>query len=253
MLSRREFLRISGLSGTLAALAACNPLKLGAETSDKSLSNASATPIPIRDEHELVLHTLRRATFGPTAKQLESARQVGLQAWLDEQLSPDAHDESEVEHRLINLETYAMSPIELRDLQQNSLVARELVAGTILRQIYSPAQLYEVMADFWTNHFNIHAFSVPELFLKGQDDREVVRPHALGKFPDLPRQRPVAAAQPERELRARTARTALARGRRRLYLQRHSGRRPSVHGLVGRRFPAQRGSGRHVRLSPGLA
>ena len=78
-----------------------------------------------------------------------------------------------------------MSPGELRDLQENGRVARELGASSIVRQIFSPYQLYEVMVDFWTNHFNIYAYSPPELFLKGKDDRGVIRANALGSFPEM--------------------------------------------------------------------
>ena len=78
-----------------------------------------------------------------------------------------------------------MEPAELVALEQNGRVARELVAGTIIRQIFSPNQLYELMVDFWSNHFSIHAFAPPEVFLKGADDREVIRKHALGHFPEM--------------------------------------------------------------------
>jgi uncharacterized protein (DUF1800 family) len=185
--SRREFLRISGLSGALAALAACNPLGANPEsaTSLPTGSSPTSTALPVRDEADLILHTLRRTTCGPTAQELSDARRLGLEGWIEQQLAPSALDHSEVEQRLADFDTLKLSPTELLGLDQNGLIARELIAATLTRQIFSPAQLYEGMVDFWTNHFNIHAFSQPVLFLKGQDDREVIRPHALGKFPDL--------------------------------------------------------------------
>jgi len=185
--SRREFLRISGLSGVLAALAACNPLGSNPEnsTSLPTGSTPTLTALPVRSEADLLLHTLRRTTFGPTAQELSDARQLGLESWIEQQLAPAALDQREVEQRLSEFSTLTLSPAELIGLDRNGLVARELIAATLTRQIFSPAQLYETIVDFWTNHFNIHAFSQPVLFLKGQDDREVIRPHALGKFPDL--------------------------------------------------------------------
>ncbi len=181
--SRRDFFRISGLGGTLVALAACSPLR----TSESSEIGAAAlsTAAPILDQEGLILHTLRRLTFGPTAEELDTANRVGLDSWLEQQLAADSSDAPEVEGRLAELETLTMSPIELRALQKNGRVARELGASAIVRQIYSPNQLFEVMVDFWTNHFNIYAYSPPELFLKGMDDREVIRSNALGTFPDM--------------------------------------------------------------------
>jgi len=183
IVSRRDFLRISGLGGTLAALAACNPLR----TRDSLEIGAPAvsTAAPILDQEGLILHTLRRLTFGPTAEELDTANRIGLDSWLEQQLAADSSDTPDVEHRLAEFETLVMSPIELRALQENGRVARELGASAVVRQIYSRNQLLQVMVDFWTNHFNIFAYSPPELFLKGMDDREVIRSHALGKFPDM--------------------------------------------------------------------
>ena len=41
------------------------------------------------------------------------------------------------------------------------------------------------MVDFWTNHLNIYFNKNADAYLKPTDDREVIRPHALGKFRDL--------------------------------------------------------------------
>jgi uncharacterized protein (DUF1800 family) len=61
----------------------------------------------------------------------------------------------------------------------------ELVQATVLRQVFSERQLFEVMVDFWSNHFNIYALKKQCRILKTWDDREVIRKHALGKFRDL--------------------------------------------------------------------
>lgn len=61
----------------------------------------------------------------------------------------------------------------------------ELVQATILRQVYSERQLFELMVDFWSNHFNIYILKNQCRVLKTWDDREVIRKYALGKFRDL--------------------------------------------------------------------
>src|SRR5580704_3413514 len=65
------------------------------------------------------------------------------------------------------------------------VVANELVEGKLLRAIYSNRQLQEVMTDFWFNHFNVYVGKGPEHYLLTSYERDVIRPHALGKFEDL--------------------------------------------------------------------
>ncbi|MCA9444213.1 MAG: DUF1800 domain-containing protein, partial [Candidatus Omnitrophica bacterium] len=56
---------------------------------------------------------------------------------------------------------------------------------TILRAVYSKRQLHEVMVNFWSDHFNIDSSKGDCRWLKVADDREVVRKHALGSFPEM--------------------------------------------------------------------
>src|SRR4029077_13763264 len=61
-------------------------------------------------------------------------------------------------------------------------VVEELQAAKVTRAVYSERQLDEVMVDFWLNHFNVFAGKGPEKFLVGAYERDVIRPHAWGKF-----------------------------------------------------------------------
>ncbi|MCW3052740.1 MAG: hypothetical protein JWN14_1910 [Chthonomonadales bacterium] len=61
----------------------------------------------------------------------------------------------------------------------------QFVDSKILRAVTSERQLQEVLVDFWGNHFNIDIRKQPCAILKIVDDREVIRPHILGKFHDL--------------------------------------------------------------------
>jgi uncharacterized protein (DUF1800 family) len=45
--------------------------------------------------------------------------------------------------------------------------------------------LYEVMVDFWSNHFNIFAAKGADRWLSTSYDRDTIRPRALGHFQDL--------------------------------------------------------------------
>jgi uncharacterized protein (DUF1800 family) len=66
------------------------------------------------------------------------------------------------------------------------LVAEELIAQRLTRDIYSTAQLQEVMTDFWLNHFNVYLRKneTTPYYLVAYE-RDVIRPRALGKFEDL--------------------------------------------------------------------
>ena len=65
------------------------------------------------------------------------------------------------------------------------MVVTELQRAKLLRAVYSNRQLYEVMADFWENHFSIYANKDADRWLLTSFDRDSVRPFALGRFRDL--------------------------------------------------------------------
>ena len=65
------------------------------------------------------------------------------------------------------------------------VVSDELAQGKLLRAIYSERQLQEVMVDFWFNHFNVFNGKGADRYLLTSYERDVIRPHAMGKFEDL--------------------------------------------------------------------
>jgi uncharacterized protein (DUF1800 family) len=66
-----------------------------------------------------------------------------------------------------------------------NVVVSELQQAKLLRALYSERQLQEVMTDFWFNHFNIYLHKDADQYLVTAYERDVIRPHALGKFKDL--------------------------------------------------------------------
>src|SRR6202008_2276586 len=66
-----------------------------------------------------------------------------------------------------------------------AVVESELTQAKLIRAVYSERQLEEVMNDFWFNHFNVFIGKGPERILVTSYERDVIRPHALGKFEDL--------------------------------------------------------------------
>jgi uncharacterized protein (DUF1800 family) len=65
------------------------------------------------------------------------------------------------------------------------VVSGELSEAKLLRAIYSERQLEEVMTDFWYNHFNVFIGKGPDRYMITAYERDVIRPHVLGKFKDL--------------------------------------------------------------------
>ena len=60
------------------------------------------------------VHTLNRLTFGPRAGDLEHVREMGLSAWLEQQLHPESMGENpELVRRLAPLDTLRMSTVEM--------------------------------------------------------------------------------------------------------------------------------------------
>jgi uncharacterized protein (DUF1800 family) len=72
----------------------------------------------------------------------------------------------------------AMSDLGNRRVQQ-------YLAAKLIRAVASDHQLEEVMTDFWENHFSVFRGKMPTQFTLLEFDRDVIRPHALGKFRDL--------------------------------------------------------------------
>jgi uncharacterized protein (DUF1800 family) len=65
------------------------------------------------------------------------------------------------------------------------VVNDELVQAKLLRAVYSERQLQEVMDDFWFNHFNVFIGKGADHYLLTSYERDVIRPHSMGKFEDL--------------------------------------------------------------------
>ena len=66
------------------------------------------------------------------------------------------------------------------------MVVQELMAERLMCDIYSRAQLLEVMTDFWLNHFNVYLRKNPQMpYYLVSYERDTIRPYALGRFEDL--------------------------------------------------------------------
>lgn len=179
-LTRRDFLRMGSLTAVAVSASACSTM--GRQLDQAGLPEQLALPPEQRD---IFRRLLDRAGYGPRPGDVARARQLGLEAYLEEQLHPERIEDTAVDliERSLTRQAMDISQVIEQDPRE---VTVELVGSTLLRAIYSQRQLYEAMVEFWSDHFNIYAqknMFMPALKLI--DDREVIRPFALGKFRDL--------------------------------------------------------------------
>lgn len=146
-----------------------------------SPASLSASPTVLVDDPDL--HLLRRATFGPTPESLADIRARGRDAWLAEQLDHNSIDDSAC-HTFVNatFEYINYSIPDLNGLLTPRDASIQLQQATLTRQVWSKRQLFEVMVEFWSNHFNVFTPHPSTYKTKPVEDRAVIRPHALGRF-----------------------------------------------------------------------
>lgn len=147
-----------------------------------------SAPPPSAGTHGQVL--LQKATFGPTVASMNEMGTAGPTAWIESQLDHTSLDDSVVEGVLAGYGTLTNSNAQNWAVIQTDggqeRVFGEVMHATFLRAVYSPKQLYEMMCDFWFNHLNVHMFDNSSFrHLTAPYLRDVIRPHALGRFSDM--------------------------------------------------------------------
>jgi uncharacterized protein (DUF1800 family) len=85
---------------------------------------------------------------------------------------------------------FASAPPDLRRKIQIfngpvQVVNQDLTESKLLRAVYSDRQLEEVLTDFWYNHFNVFLDKGADRYMVTSYERDVIRPHVLGRFQDL--------------------------------------------------------------------
>jgi uncharacterized protein (DUF1800 family) len=183
-LSRRDFLKLGALVTASAALASCAPVYR------RLAGDLPSVPWIAMNAQDFL--ALNRLTFGPRVQERARFMEIGLQAFIEEQLAYDSINDFDCDLLLSPFKTLKMDANELEGISNQLFenydrekVPSELRQATLLRQLYSKRQLYEVMVEFWSDHFNIFIEKGNGFYLKTVDDREVIRKHALGSFRDL--------------------------------------------------------------------
>ncbi|MDP6794683.1 MAG: DUF1800 family protein [Verrucomicrobiota bacterium] len=190
-LNRRRFLQAGG-TATLLGTAGCDaPQKAFWPYTGLPGGAEPAFAPPSGGSVDLVSHLLNRLTFGARPGQhervlrLSKREEEAAARFIDAQLAPESINDDRAAFRARVFETLDSRPIGEFYEFQPGLLREELPRATLTRAVYSERQLLEVMVRFWSDHFNIDLSKGECKWLKPADDRDVIRPHALGRFPEL--------------------------------------------------------------------
>jgi uncharacterized protein (DUF1800 family) len=169
---------------------------------------------PALSARDSALHALNRLAYGPRPGELDRIAAAGVMRWVDAQLDPGKLDDralSEWERlpvlgydRAALAQVYTDAERERRDAAGRApmsmadsapalgprgrlgrALADQYVDLALVRAAFSERQLYEVMVDFWTNHFNVLFAKGADRFLLPDYIEHTIRPHAFGRFADL--------------------------------------------------------------------
>jgi uncharacterized protein (DUF1800 family) len=185
------------------------------------LTGVAAQGLTARDS---ALHALNRLAYGPRPGAVDQVARTGVMRWIEQQLRPERLDDGALaaRERSFAILTYDADDLSRRFVaarqeriqRQRELGAAaermtaadsqrmraEALAGAagemrrlggelqqlaVVRAVLSERQLYEVMVDFWTNHFNVFYAKGADRYLLPSYIEETIRPNALGRFEDL--------------------------------------------------------------------
>lgn len=162
--TRRDFFKLSSLAAIAAG--AGGPMLV-------ALRTASASTVISTDP---TYHFLNRISWGVRPNDLERAQQIGIAAYLEEQLNPDS-----IKEKLKISKLMFQDRQRLRKMKNSHSKCREALIRTMLtRAVHSRRQLLERVVEFWSDHFNVTVDGFAKEMVGYQ--RDTIRPHALGNF-----------------------------------------------------------------------
>ena len=130
------------------------------------------TPRTLHDR-ERAAHLLSRLAYGARPGEIDRVVEMGVDAWIDQQLGVAEAKDPRLEDRLSEFQTLHLSISECVDYtstpasEQNTpagqraarrkqqIPRNELMESVALRAAFSDRQATEVMCEFWRNHFNV--------------------------------------------------------------------------------------------------
>jgi uncharacterized protein (DUF1800 family) len=207
------------------AFGAAASLAIAGCASRSGRSQATASPLPAVSDagreltaDQQVMQVVNRLTFGPRPGEAATIREMGIDRWIARQLDPTSIDDRQTDafvaqfadyrEPIADLQREAPAPnkvaaerrkaangapmmmadsVAIRDARRAAnRVVQDVQIVRVARAEMSHRELQEVMTDFWLNHFSVYdRKGGPMRYYLPSFDRDVIRPHALGKFRDL--------------------------------------------------------------------
>jgi hypothetical protein len=188
--SRREFL-VTGVSALALSAAIFRSVQgwLGAAQQYAGMglkrpSMARITPPP-SEEIDPAAHILNRLTFGAGPGDHGRVSAMGVEAFINEQLAPDKIDDTLCDRAIARFAECWWEPLGEAYEEDDESLSPVLRRVALLRATYSKRQLFEVMCEFWSDHFNIDPGKGDCRYAKIADDQNTIRKHALGNFREM--------------------------------------------------------------------
>jgi uncharacterized protein (DUF1800 family) len=167
-----------------------------------------------------VLQVLNRLTFGARPGEAAAVREMGVDRWIARQLDPESITDREADAFVAQFPTYresiadlqrtiptpnkvaaarrttaasngapmsAADSVAIRDARRAAnRVVQDVQILRVARAEMSHRELEEILVDFWLNHFTVYDRKGAQMrYYLASYERDVIRPHALGKFRDL--------------------------------------------------------------------
>ena len=152
----------------------------------------------------LELIAFNRMGYGPRPGDLENFRKLPgrdtnakFEAFVNQQLNPQAIDDRDAESRVAGLSTQRKSleqlwldhRVNVKDGDERYIImwqpTQETRLNMLLRAVYSKRQLLEVLVEFWHNHFNVFPDRDERIVTGFAAFHQHIRKHALGNFRTL--------------------------------------------------------------------
>ncbi|PID53479.1 MAG: hypothetical protein CSB46_07885 [Micrococcales bacterium] len=138
-------------------------------------------------EGEAMNHLLRRATFGATDADRQRLEELGIDQWLAEQLSAElgAGQGAEVKQTLTPYGTDIATVVASVPKNERYQYQVEYAMSVLGRQTWSERQLFEVVADVFSNLLHVTIPSSGVWSAAGDYHETVIRQHAYGRYSDM--------------------------------------------------------------------
>jgi uncharacterized protein (DUF1800 family) len=146
--------------------------------------DGSLTP-SLHAEIDSTAHALNRWTFGPGPGDYARVSALGVERFLEEQFAPEKIDDGLCDRAIARFSEAWWEPLGEAYEEDAETLSPVLRRVALLRAVYSQRQLFEVMCEFWSDHFNIDPGKGDARYTKIDDDQNVIRKHALGNFRDM--------------------------------------------------------------------